>query len=61
MLAMFRLAKRPTPGLVLLLPAPAFLILLLTGTKRSEHEPNFDLDHDGLRFKFLNQQIAPEE
>ena len=62
MLAMFRLAKRPTPGLVLLLLVPTFLILsyftlahssdtptpVATTSKRSEHEPNTDLDHDGL-------------
>jgi uncharacterized protein YfaT (DUF1175 family) len=63
MLAMFRLAKRPTPGLVLLLAVPTFLILSYftlahssdtpaptptTTSKRSEHEPNTDLDHDGL-------------
>src|ERR1043165_10282266 len=63
MLAMFRLAKRPTPGLVLLLLVPTFLILsyftlahssdtptpmATTTSKRSEHEPDIDLDHDGL-------------
>ena len=63
MLAMFRLAKKPTPGLVLLLLVPTFLILSYftlahssdtptppptTTSKRSEHEPNSDLDHDGL-------------
>jgi uncharacterized protein len=61
--AMFRLAKRHTPGLVLLLLVPAFLILSYfspaqssdapthvntTLSKRSEHKPNSDLDHDGL-------------
>jgi uncharacterized protein len=60
---MFRLANRPTPGLVLLLLVPAFLILsyfaLARSTnapphtakvpsKRSEPEPNADLDHDGF-------------
>ena len=59
MLAMFRLAKKPTPGLVLLLLAPALLILSyfslahsndapITTAKRSERESNSDLDHDGL-------------
>jgi len=63
MLAMFRLAKRPTPGLVLLLLVPTLLILsyftlahssdtptpvATTTSKRSEHRPNTDLDHDGL-------------
>jgi uncharacterized protein YfaT (DUF1175 family) len=60
---MFRLAKTPTPGLLLLILVPAFLILsyfslahssdapahtTTTTPKRSEHEPNSDLDHDGL-------------
>lgn len=61
MRTMFRLAKRPTPGLVLLVMVPAFLILsyfslahssdapvATTTSKRSEREPNLDLDHDGL-------------
>ncbi len=59
MLAMFRLAKKPTPGLVLLLLAPALLILSyfslahsndapVTTAKRSERKSNSDLDHDGL-------------
>jgi len=63
MLAMFRLAKKPTPGLVLLLLAPTFLILsyftlahtsdtpkpiATTTSNRSEHKSNSDLDHDGL-------------
>ena len=56
--AMFRLAKRPTPGLVLLILASAFLISsyfslahssdTTTPSTRSEHETNSDLDHDGL-------------
>lgn len=59
---MFGLAKKPTPGLVLLLLMPAFLILSYcsltrsTGApahaperiKRAEPELNADLDHDGL-------------
>lgn len=83
---MFRLAKKPTSGLALLLLVPAFLIPfyfstahtsdapILTTThtpKRSEHEPNFDPDHDGLpdsvelrtlndRGNFLNQPVTPE-
>jgi uncharacterized protein len=60
---MFGLAKNPTPGLVLLLSVPAFLILSYfslarpTGAPahaperitRTEPELNTDLDHDGLR------------
>jgi uncharacterized protein YfaT (DUF1175 family) len=55
---MFGLAKNPTPGLVLLLLIPAFLILSYvslahsTGAPeritRTEPELNTDLDHDGL-------------
>lgn len=57
---MFRLAKKPTPGLALLLLLPAFLILSYFSLAHSsdaptphtattsEHEPNTDLDHDGL-------------
>ncbi|HKG59227.1 MAG TPA: penicillin-binding transpeptidase domain-containing protein [Pyrinomonadaceae bacterium] len=56
---MFGLAKNPTPGLVLLLSIPAFLILSYFSLARStgaperitrpEPELNADLDHDGLR------------
>lgn len=56
---MFRLAKKPTSGLVLLLLVPAFLILFyfslahssdapIHTPKRSEREPNSDLGHHGL-------------
>ena len=59
---MFGLAKKPTPGLVLLLLIPAFLILFYFSLARStgapahaparitraEPELNADLDHDGL-------------
>jgi len=59
---MFGLAKKPTPGLVLLLLIPAFLILSYfsfirsTGApahvperiKRAEPDLNVDVDHDGL-------------
>ena len=60
---MFRLAKQPTPGLVLLLLAPVFLILSYFAlarssstpvhrpeptAKRSGPDPNADLDHDGI-------------
>lgn len=60
---MVRLAKQPTPGLVLLLLVPAFLILSYfalarsTGarvhtpepaSKHGKPEPNADLDHDGF-------------
>jgi uncharacterized protein len=60
---MVRLAKKPTPGLVLLLIVPALLILsyfslahstdepiqrVEAAAKQSEPAPNVDLDHDGL-------------
>jgi uncharacterized protein YfaT (DUF1175 family) len=59
---MLRLATRPIPGLVLLLLAPAFLILSYfafarssntpphtrVAASRSEPETNADLDHDGF-------------
>ena len=61
MRAMFRLAKRPTPGLVLIIMAPALLILSYfslvhssdtpaptTTTTSKRSEPNSDMDHDGL-------------
>jgi len=49
---MFGLAKNPTPGLVLLLLIPAFLILSYFSLARSTNAPepklNAGLDHDGL-------------
>ncbi|MEN3326861.1 MAG: penicillin-binding protein 2 [Acidobacteriota bacterium] len=53
---MFRLAKNPTPGLVLLLVIPAFLILSSVARStsapervtRTKPELNTDLDHVGL-------------
>jgi len=56
---MFGLAKNPTPGLVLLLLIPAFLILFYFSLARSTNAPervtrtepelNADLDHDGSK------------
>ncbi|HEY4423300.1 MAG TPA: penicillin-binding transpeptidase domain-containing protein [Pyrinomonadaceae bacterium] len=52
MRSMFGLAKKPTPGLVLLLLIPAFLILsyfsLARSTNAPEPELKTELDHDGL-------------
>ena len=49
---MFRLAKKPTPGLGLLLLLPAFLILSYFSEARSEHEPNSGLDqHQDERWR----------
>src|SRR6185369_2191298 len=68
MRSMFGLAKNPTPGLVLLLLIPAFLILSYfslarsTGTPervtRTEPELNADLDHAGPPDNTHDQAVA---
>lgn len=67
---MFGLAKNLTPGLVLLLLIPAFLILSYFSLARStapeqvtrtEPELNADLDHDGLLHAFAESTLAGRE
>src|SRR5262245_14328974 len=45
---MVRLAKQPTPGLVLLLLVPAFLILPYFAFRNYRTQPNTNLDHQPI-------------